>query len=266
MSFDPGYEFGSEMAGFLIIYLFVILLAMGWSIISYIFSSLGLYTIAKRRELNHPWMAWVPVLSLWTLGSVSDQYQYVTQGKNKNKRKWLIGLYIAYFVVFIIFYIGFIVFAVIASSSVDAAESEMVGAAVGFVIAFIVGWLVLMGTIIAMAVIRYIALYDLYKSCNPGNATLFLVLSILVSVTEPFLVFACRKKDLGMPPRQPRSNGYFPEQPGYQQEPMHQPQGTAYQSQQPPVYQAPVYQPSVYQPEPAAEPETPRPEQRWDNL
>ena len=49
----------------------------------------------------------------------------------------------------------------------------------------------------------YIALYKVYKSCTPKNATLYLVLSIVVSVTQPFFVFFSRNKDEGMPPAQP---------------------------------------------------------------
>ncbi len=54
---------------------------------------------------------------------------------------------------------------------------------------------------VAYAVIRFMALYDVYRSMDPGNATVFLVLSILFGVTEPFFLFFCRNKDNGMPPR-----------------------------------------------------------------
>ena len=40
-------------------------------IATYVLSALGLYTIAKRRGLNHPWLAWIPVASAWTVGSWS---------------------------------------------------------------------------------------------------------------------------------------------------------------------------------------------------
>ena len=63
------------------------------------------------------------------------------------------------------------------------------------------GDMLLLLVAIVMIVIKYIDYYNLYSSCNPSNATLFLVLSIFFSVTLPFFVFACRKKDLGMPPR-----------------------------------------------------------------
>ena len=37
--------------------------------------------------------------------------------------------------------------------------------------------------------LTYIAYYDVFKSCKPKNAVLFLVLSIVFDVTLPFFVF-----------------------------------------------------------------------------
>ena len=62
-------------------------------------------------------------------------------------------------------------------------------------------FLPLMGISIAYAVFRYMALYDIYKSLDPENCVLFLVLSILFGITEPFFLFFSREKDGGMPPR-----------------------------------------------------------------
>ena len=73
----------------------------------------------------------------------------------------------------------------------------------------------MMGLAIAVIVVRYIAMYDLYTSCNPQNNVLFLVLSIFFSVTEPFFVFFNRKKDGGMPPRRQQPQ-YIPPQPAYE--------------------------------------------------
>ena len=57
------------------------------------------------------------------------------------------------------------------------------------------------GAGIAKAVVYYMAMYDLYTSCSPENNVLFLVLSIVFRVTEPFFIFFNRNHDMGMPPR-----------------------------------------------------------------
>ena len=67
---------------------------------------------------------------------------------------------------------------------------------------------------IALCVIRYMALYDVYRSLDPANAVLYLVLSILFSPTEPFFLFFNREKDQGMPPRKQRP---VYEEPAYRQ-------------------------------------------------
>jgi hypothetical protein len=50
----------------------------------------------------------------------------------------------------------------------------------------------------------YMALFDLFQSCNPETGVLFLVLSIVLMFVasielSPLFLFLDRKKDLGMP-------------------------------------------------------------------
>ena len=141
------------------------------------------------------------------LGCISDQYQYVAKGKVKNKRKALLVLNILMYVaVILVFALLFVfMFQMIGSefgeaqlpAEQDFLESGMIGSILGMV----VGYLLLLVSCIATTVIGYIALYDLYASCDPANKVLYLVLNIFVSITLPIFIFICRNKDLGMPPR-----------------------------------------------------------------
>ena len=78
MSFDfSGFEIASSeaqqfvgaVAGVLIVAAILIVLI---NIVLYVIKSLGLYTIAKRRGIHHPGLAWVPIANTWILGSISD--------------------------------------------------------------------------------------------------------------------------------------------------------------------------------------------------
>ena len=82
-----------------------------------------------------------------------------------------------------------------------ANEEAIIRTAMGSVIGILGLCLPLAGIAIAYAVIRYMALYDVYRSMDPSNCVLFTILSILVSITEPFFLFFNRYKDEGMPPR-----------------------------------------------------------------
>ena len=174
-----------------------------FGVAAYILTALAIYTISRRRGLSKPWLAWVPLVNCWLLGSLSDQYQYVVKGENKSKRKWLIVLRILKAaLVFAIsaFAIAMLGSVVKASYYGGYLEGEFLDvlAPVLTMLGFALPYA---GITIAFYVIRYIALYDVYRSLDPDNAVLYLVLSILFSPTEPFFLFFNREKDLGMPPR-----------------------------------------------------------------
>ena len=61
---------------------------------------------------------------------------------------------------------------------------------------------------IAAYVLRCICKYDLYRSCEPSSAVLYLVLGILFSLCDAVFLWLCRNKDQGMPPRKPDHRAY----------------------------------------------------------
>lgn len=205
----PTNEIAPGMEGFILIfYIVYFLIMMGFAVAVYVLQSLSIYTIAKRRGIQKPALAWVPVANVWTLGCISDQYRYVVKGQVKNKRKWMLGLSIAMWAVYAVFFVAFgaLMFAVID----DTHATDVVGAS-GFV-GMMATAVLMMGICIPLAVLQYMALYDLYRSCDPDNAVLYLVLGIFVSICQIVFLFLCRKKDLGMPPRRPQPV-YTPPQP-----------------------------------------------------
>lgn len=208
-------------------------------IASYVLTAMAIYTISRRRGLNNPWLAWIPVANCWLLGSLSDQYSYVVKGENKSKRKWLLILSIVSFALTV-------AIVILAISTVGSAilggfhnERAIMSRIMGPLMSIIGLLLPLAGVGIAYAVIRYMALYDLYKSLDPDNSVLFLVLSILFGITEPFFLFFNRSKDKGMPPRKRpayEANAY--QEPVYHDPVYEQPQEPAQQ----PAYEHPIYE------------------------
>ena len=193
---------------FAIIYAVMGLFASGLFVVAYILQSLSLYTIAERRGIRHGWLAWIPVGNAWVLGSISDQYQYLVKGKIKNRRRVLAGLNALLYILALVYVVSAARSAML-SLNAGTAELELETLAL---------WLATFATmipvIVVMAVNRYLAYYDLYSSCQPDKAVLYLVWSFAVSVAVPLLVFFNRNKDGGMPPRK---------QPKPQREPEPQP-------------------------------------------
>lgn len=204
-----------------------------FSIACYVLTSLALYTAAQRRGLNRPWLAWIPVVNCWIVGSLSDQYRYVVKGEIKSKRKSLLVLNLLMFAIgtaIVGICIAMVVNIVSSSMGGAVSESQMMEMVLGPLVGVVGLCLPLAGIAIALAVIRYMALYDIYRSMDPVNCVLFLVLSILFSVTEPFFLFFNRNKDLGMPPRRQeqvyQEPAYIPAEPV--QEPWEQVDNTEY--------------------------------------
>lgn len=214
------------------------------SVGTYVLTALGLYTIAQRRGINKPWLAWIPVVNVWTLGCISDQYRYVVKGEKKSKRKVLIGLNIAQAVCVLVFFVLMIVMIVDVAGMAMAnpSEQEIITAVLGSMGGMLLMFIPMVGISLATTIITYMALYDVYTSCDPKNNVTFLVLSILFSITQPFFIFFNRKKDLGMPPRRPDPMQYMPPQQNNWQDPQQggyqQPQ-QSWQTPQPDAWQQP---------------------------
>ncbi len=187
------------------------MLGNGISIAVYVLGALGLYTIAKRRGINNPWLAWVPVVRGWTIGSLSDQYRYVKHGQVKNKRKWLMVLECLMAVMILAAVILLIVNVVKLTSATAMTEDAYMAAAVSMLLQFVLLWLGIMAVAIARAIIHFMAMYDIYTSLDPAYSLVYLLVSIFVNVTEPFFVFFNRNKDLGMPPRKDATPAYVEE-------------------------------------------------------
>lgn len=176
----------------LIILLIFTVFFLLYTLVMYVLSAVGFYSIAKRRSIHHPWLAWIPIGSNWLAGSISDQYQHVAKGRVRNRRKVLLGLCVPVLLISV----------VNLCLSISSITGSMVG--VGFertlgllLVSAVMNIVSGIMTIILM-VFQSIVLYDVFASCVPKNAVLFLVLHLLFGFGAIFL-FACRKKDLGMP-------------------------------------------------------------------
>lgn len=269
-------------------------------IVSYVFTAIAVYQLSKTLNLPSPGLAWVPVVRVYALGRVAREAIRAT-APGKKARNYGALLLTLGLVGGLLLFIG----VVLAFSGViaglggwmygfgdlygDLSGMSAVDLDPGFGVTYdpdkmlalmIPGvFLVMIGSIVMIvySVFYYIALYNVYKAFNPANATVFEVLSILLSVTTPFLLFSIRNRapvmaapaGYGYPPQQPQYPPYGqPAQPYAQpQQPYttpgqpQQPYTTPAQPQQPyttPEYTAPQQTP------PADPPAAPAEEDPWN--
>lgn len=187
--------FGALYAGMLLVFLLIGLALL-------VVRSFGLYVMAKRRGLRRPWLVWIPVAESWIIGSISDQYRYLVKGEYQSRRKILLGLAAANALLSIsALIIVAATVGVVLPQAGNMSDGEMAEVLLSPVLAVLILSGVLGVLQLAQYVLRQMCMYDLYCSCDPGSAVLYLVLGILVSFLEPVFVVANRKKEEGMPPR-----------------------------------------------------------------
>ena len=225
--FDLPPEVQSMVTG---IFLTALGVTLAVAAVMYIMVSVGLYAMAQRRGLSKPWLAWLPVGNAWILGGLSDQYQYAVWKRPQNRRTVML-ITSAVTVVAGLLTVDWMVKLI--RWAIEEAQGNYVspdwvirpsilGAAATVVAAI--------GSII-LAVYTFLCLYNVYRSCTPQNATVFLVLSIFFPVTIPFFLCLNRRKDGGMRPGAPAwPGGPYQGQPWQSQQPW---QNQPWQGQQP---------------------------------
>lgn len=124
----------------------------------YLFSSFGLYTMALKKNIEYPCLAWIPIIKLFILGEIIGEKVTIS------------SLKIPY------------------AQVILPVASICSGALIA--IPFF-GWII--G--IAIAVYNYAAYYRLYKLYYSDSAVLFLVLSIIFPFMLSIFPFVIRNRD-----------------------------------------------------------------------
>lgn len=204
----------------------------------YVLVAVSMHAIASRRGIMRPWLAWIPFANMYMLGCISDQYRSVVRREEKSRRKLLLGLEIPKVLLnvgvtclSIMMVLGMVAQGLdlfLAPENVsEEVLMEMVSAVLGYAAGIMLLGLPLVVILILSTVFGYIALSDIFKSCDPANATVYTVLSIAVGmacnvvfglpvgVLPAIFLMVCRKKDIGMPFRTVEAPAY--EIPQWQQ-------------------------------------------------
>jgi len=190
-----GMSMATTMMAVLLIAYFLL---MAVAILNYVFISLSLYTVGKRRGLRLYGMGWVPIGQQWLMGCIADQYDRKAKGKDMKLGRFLLIGYIVALVVAIAATVALVVGALgmLTAEIMGAASAEPTGSLTALVISAIVLVLVYL-FLIVWTVFYYIALYKFFKSCSPKNAAWMLILSIFSGLGCAICMLCVRKKDGG---------------------------------------------------------------------
>ncbi|MGL4606073.1 MAG: DUF4190 domain-containing protein [Eubacteriaceae bacterium] len=162
---------------FMTIMMAIIIFLLISLVVEYIFSSIGLYTMAKNRNISHPWLAWVPFAK-----------EYL-QGELINDDVSIGSWHIPYAKIFL---------------PLLPIVVSVVGGFLGLIpyIGVVFIWIITL----AFSFYSYTALYWLFNIYSPKHRVVFLVLSIIFPFLCGIFIFAIRHNQ-GFDERHPEPVG-----------------------------------------------------------
>lgn len=163
----------------------------------YLLESISVYKMAKSAQIKNPWLAFIPVANDWVFGTLAEKYK-----KKNGTKSARFGIILPVLEgIVLIETIALTIFTVISVKEItgyalDAVNtsSEMAPEQFMSLIPVIILYFALMAVAFAYAVVFFIALWRVYSSFDKSNATLYIVLSVIFTISVPIILFIIRNR------------------------------------------------------------------------
>lgn len=168
------------------------LCASALALVAYILRGIGLLKICDRLGLDCGWMGFLPIFEDYQLGAIAEKE------KPSSGTKWSIILLVLAIVAWISSFAGGItislsgLFPFFSYNGGELTLQEIFGAI--FNPALLGLWSITSLIPLAYKVLRYVCIGKMYRMYLPGKVAGMMVLTILLPISYPFIVFAIRKK------------------------------------------------------------------------
>lgn len=163
----------------------------------YLLESISVYKMAKSAQIKNPWLAFIPVANDWVFGTLAEKYK-----KKNGTKSARFGIILPVLEgIVLIEAIALTIFTVISIKEItgyalDAVNTsaEMAPEQFMSLIPVIILYFALMAVAFAYAVVFFIALWRVYSSFDKSNATLYIVLSVIFTISVPIILFIIRNR------------------------------------------------------------------------
>ena len=216
--YDYGYEYGYDypvsygnggdaaVTMLLTVYLVVLAVILAVTLASYIFHSIGLYTIGKRMGREYAWLAFIPFARDYFHGELAGEI--LLKNKSiKNPGIWKLVLPIIYSAVAGVLFV-FLFVAAIGAGAVSSINGNQTGGIMAFSTTLIVLYIVILVIAVAYSavysVLRILIDIQIYEKFTARNmAVVHSVLSGIIPLYEAICFFVMRNKPFnpGMEPQ-----------------------------------------------------------------
>ena len=180
---------------FILLLLFLSLMTFTLALVAYILKGIGLLKICDGLELDCGWMGFLPIFEDYQLGAIAEKE------KPSSGTKWSIILLVTGIVQAISASLSGAILSMeisnlIATIGTLTLENALNAFATLLSTPMILGIPLLLSLILPLlyTVLRYVCIGKMYRMYLPGKVTGMMVLTILLPISYPFIVFAIRKK------------------------------------------------------------------------
>lgn len=175
--------------GVILIYLLII----GIGIADYIVTSLGVYRLASRRQIQRPWWAWIPVVNDLLLGRITED----CDARNGRKRKWstvMLVLSLIYVGGGLLFLVAYFCVMLVAMTQAMIMNGDPTGAIVVVFFVIMIAAVIWGLAAAAYTACRYVCIYKVFESIAPEKTLKYFLLALLVPFAYGILLMKCCRK------------------------------------------------------------------------
>ena len=196
--YDNYYAFEEMLmsVGIAVLAVFGVLMLLG--LVGYIFQSIALTRIGRRRGIKAPWLVWIPIARNWAIGALADEYD----GRNGMKRHFRVILLVC-IILFILINCGS--FAGIDSvgdllEDIESLDFNIMGPALIKILIAVYGSLIVTSLAsVVHSTLTYICIYKIYESLSPRRCVLHFILGLFIPLYQAISLFCLRNNGYPYP-------------------------------------------------------------------
>lgn len=173
------------MRNILAVFEYIILLIV---VINYVLSSRALYVLAKRRGINSPCYAWIPVGRDWILGNIVDGFDR----KNGNDKKIGKIMFVLSVTAVLVFFVSIILVSSIIMTlryALFIKEVQLVFSALEILLTFTI-----LTIWVAKKAFVVLCVYKLFESTVPEKSVKYLLVYFIIPFADAICLYKCRNK------------------------------------------------------------------------
>lgn len=200
--YDNYYAFEETLmsVGIAILAVCGVLMLLGF--VGYIFQSISLTRIGRRRGIKAPWLVWIPIARNWAIGALADEYD----SRNGMKRHFRAILLVCIILCMLISSGSLASVASVGELAEDIESldfDDTFSSLVKIIVAVYGSLIVTSLASVVHSTLTFICIYKIYESLSPRRCVLHFILGLFIPFYQAISLFCLRNKGYPYPEEAP---------------------------------------------------------------